>query len=130
MAFVSIAWVHKRAHSQNCYGVFQVLQLELKESRAFTVVKRSPVHLYADARGHPARIAAVLLIDGEVWYTDCEPPKEMLEILTERHDDQIMGLELFSVSLGLSTFVDKLAGRDVFVWSDNRGLFPFLAFVA
>ena len=39
----------------------------------------------------------------------------------EREDQQIMGLELLSIALGLSTFQGECAGRKVVVHSDNRG---------
>ena len=51
----------------------EVLALGLHQSRPFSSTTSSPVHLFADARGHPARLAAVLLIDGEILYCDCEP---------------------------------------------------------
>ena len=35
-----------------------------------------------------------------------EPPAVMMEALTARHDQQIMGLELLSIALGLSTFAN------------------------
>ena len=38
-----------------------------------------------------------------------------------RKDNQIMGLELLAVSLGLGTFESVLAGRKVVIHSDNTG---------
>ena len=99
----------------------EVLALGLHQSRSFSSAPSPPVHLFADARGHPARLAAVLLIDGEILYCDCEPPEVMLQALEARNDKQILGLELFALALGCSTFAERLVGRKVFLWSDNVG---------
>ena len=45
----------------------------------------------------------------------------MLAIFRRRRDRQIMGLELMAISLGLSTFRDMLAHRNVIIYCDNRG---------
>ena len=99
----------------------EVLQLGLRQSRCFRQDPSAPVHLFADARGQPARLAAVLLIDGEILYCDCTPPEVMMNALQQRDDSQIMGLELFALALGLSSFSNRLCGRTVFLWSDNVG---------
>ena len=39
------------------------------------------------------------------------PSSEMMERFRSREDNQIMGLELLAISLGLSTFEPMLAGR-------------------
>ena len=44
-----------------------------------------------------------------------------LQFFKRRSDNQIMGLELLAISLGLATFVDTLRGRKVIVHSDNTG---------
>ena len=67
------------------------------------------------------RIAAVLLIDGQQYFTDCEPPVAAMEFFRPRADNQIMGLELLSIALGLSSFGPMLTGRKVLVFSDNVG---------
>ena len=69
----------------------------------------------------PARIAAVLWIDGELLFTDCEPPSAIVDAFYSREDKQIMGLELLSIALGLSTFQEECKGRRVVVYSDNKG---------
>ena len=84
-------------------------------------IETCPIHLFADARGHPPRLAAVLLADGKTHYTDWEPPPSLLAIFISRKDQQIMGLELLAIALGFSTFANLLEGRRVFVWSDNVG---------
>ena len=49
------------------------------------------------------------------------PPAELLGLLETRCDNQIMGLELMSIVLALSTFADACKGRRVVIHSDNRG---------
>ena len=46
---------------------------------------------------------------------------QMLGLFRRRRDKQIMGLELLAVSMGLSTFRDMLAHRNVIIYCDNRG---------
>ena len=50
-----------------------------------------------------------------------EPPDAMLAKFKRRGDNQIMGLELLSISLGLCTFQDMLKKRRVIVHCDNSG---------
>ena len=69
--------------------------------------------------GTPLRCAAVLVMDGSVSYTDGAPSSKFMAHLEQRCDAQIMALEILSISVGLSTFARKLAGRKVIVWSDN-----------
>ena len=45
----------------------------------------------------------------------------MLAFFRRRKDHQIMGLELMAISLGLSTFSDRIANRKVIMHCDNRG---------
>ena len=98
-----------------------VLRLEIKETRRFNLDDLQSAHLFADARGEPPRLAAVLLADGKTYATDWEPPPEVLQFFEERQDGQIMGLELLAIALGLSTFSEIFKGRRVWLWSDNTG---------
>jgi hypothetical protein len=79
------------------------------------------VELFCDARGEPPRLAAVLFADNRIEYTDVATPPELLSLFKQREDSQIMGQELLAIALGLSTFVDRLRGRCVRVWCDNKG---------
>ena len=99
----------------------EVLELELCQEQFFEDSNTGVVELFCDARGFPARLAAVLFCDGEILYTDWEPPTELLQLFVYRDDNQIMGLELLSIALGLSTFRDQISGRNIRVWSDNVG---------
>ena len=77
--------------------------------------------MLSDARGHPARVAAVLFIDGRIVFTDVAPPEPLLRLFRERRDNQIGGLEVLSIALGLATFEPLLSGRCVNIFSDNTG---------
>ena len=79
----------------------------------------SPVYLLADARSTPPRVAAVLYADGEFCYCDCAPPDDLVGRFQVRDDGQIAGLEILAVAVGLSTWADRLRGRDVVIYSDN-----------
>ena len=79
------------------------------------------VELFCDARGQPAHLAAVLYIDGNIVFADWAPPQSLMTLFQSRKDNQIMGLELLAIALGLSTFGELLLGRNVRVWSDNTG---------
>ena len=79
----------------------------------------SPVYLLADARSTPPRVAAVLYADGEFCYCDYAPPDDLVGRFQARDDGQIAGLEILAVAVGLSTWADRLRGRDVVIYSDN-----------
>ena len=79
------------------------------------------VHIFCDAAGDPARIAAIAWDKGRAFYVDCEPPVAITQRWSDRKDQQIMGLELLSVALALSTFERLCVGRRVVIYSDNRG---------
>jgi len=99
----------------------QVLGLQLHECRPWSSSELPVVHLFADARGEPPRLAAVLRIDGKLLFTELAPDEEVLNNFRPRKDAQIMGLELLAIALGMSTFAHLLKGRRVMIWSDNTG---------
>lgn len=100
----------------------QILRAGVAEKHVWKQPSESVVHLFCDAAGmlscvcllsialfvgaagSPARIAAIAWVDGQVLYTDCEPPWAIVGRWAERADQQIMGLELLSIALALSTF--------------------------
>ena len=94
---------------------------EVVEERRWRVPESPLVHLFVDARGVPARCAAVLFIDGDCPYTDGMPSASIMQTFTQRADNQIMTLEILAISVGLSTFAEELKGRKVIVYSDNTG---------
>ena len=98
-----------------------VLDSGIAEERRWGAPSGDVSHLFCDARGYPPHLAAVLFHDGVCSFTHMEPPSEVMSQFTRRSDNQIMGLELPAVSLGLSTFETALRGLKVVVHSDNSG---------
>ena len=98
-----------------------ILELEIAEQRAWTAPERPPVYLFVDARGKPARCAAVLYIDGVFLYTDGMPAQRFMDRFEQRSDNNITSLEILAIAVGLSTFQDEIAGRKVVLFSDNTG---------
>ena len=99
----------------------EVLEKQVAELRDWNEEYSPPVHLFCDASGQPPYLGAVVFMEGKCWYTHMTVPDKLLERFVRRSDNQIMGLELLSISLGLSTFEDKLRGRRIVVHSDNKG---------
>ena len=52
-------------------------------------------------------------------YCDMEPPSHLMASFRPRRDNQIMGLEMLSIAVGISSFAKLIAGRNIVVWSDN-----------
>jgi hypothetical protein len=77
--------------------------------------------LLTDARSTPPRVAAVLIVDGKHYYTDWAPDEAMLQMFSKRNDNQIMGLEILAVVVGICTFAKLLKGRSVKAYCDNVG---------
>jgi hypothetical protein len=102
----------------NCW---QVLESGLCERGNWKSEQRPAVHLFCDASGSPAHLGAVLFDDDQCFVTHYAPPAELLAQFRRRRDNQIMGLELLSISLGLCTFEHLIRGRNVIVHSDNTG---------
>ena len=63
----------------------------------------------------------VLLSDGEITYSDWEPPEKFMTMFQDRADNQITSLEMLAISFGVSTHEAKIAGRNVLIYSDNTG---------
>ena len=119
------------------------MQLEIAENHEWNAPESPPAYLWVDARGVPPRYAgllacmlshsvaddclhldrcaAVLCIDGEHHYTDGPPAAKLMESFQKRCDNQITTLEILAISVGLSTFCDKLSGRKVVIFGDNTG---------
>ena len=99
----------------------EVLQRGLCEGRKWKQEQRQPVNLFCDASGFPAYLGAVVMVDDKCYYTHMAPSSELMGMFRRRRDNQIMGLELLSISLGLCTFENLIRGRNVIVHSDNTG---------
>ena len=98
-----------------------VLKKRICELRQWVRTTSPPVHLFVDARGYPPHLGAVLFCDGAVSWTHMRAPAEAVERFRSRKDNQIMGLELLAISLGLCTFGPQLWGRNIVIHSDNTG---------
>ena len=99
----------------------RILSEDIAEKRLWMQDVRPPAHMFCDARGHPAHVAAVLYIDGGVYWAHMQPAASIIELFRARRDNQIMGLELLSISLGLNSFAQMIAGRNLIIHSDNSG---------
>ena len=101
---------------------FRILMLEISEMRDWEQVDNGVCHLFVDAASTPARCAAVLFHSGGIAYTDAAPNDAMWAMLKDRRDNQITGLEIWAIALGLSTFQEQIKGKTVFLYSDNTGV--------
>ena len=99
----------------------QALLLKLCKSVELVPEQESVIELFADARGTPPQIGAVLIEGGSIEYTEWVPPKCVLTALKERRDEQIMAQELLAITVALFSFMDRIRGRRVRVWTDNAG---------
>ena len=99
-----------------------ILKRDIVETRRWCEAPSRPMHLFVDARGYPPRCAAILFTcDGQVLWTDGRPSGDVLARFQDRGDNQIMSLEVLAIALGLSTFINELAGHKVVIYSDNVG---------
>lgn len=96
-----------------------ILGSELRQRTPWFPSERRTVQLFVDASGAPAHLGAVILVDGELEYTDWRVPQKLLEIFTSRRNNQIQGLEMLAAALGLSTFSKHCESRTTRLWSDN-----------
>eukprot|EP00973_Karenia_brevis_P079188 10987376-Karenia_brevis.AAC.1 len=99
----------------------QILVSGISEVRHWQVREGGVAHLFCDAAGAPPYMGAVLVDEGTIWYTHMAPPEDLVQCFAIRRDKQIMGLELLSIALGLSTFEQKIKHRKVVIHSDNTG---------
>ena len=98
-----------------------ILKQQICEERLWQSLEEKPLHLFCDARGSPPNLAAVLLSEDFCVWTHMKPATETLGHFRARGDNQIMGLELLSIALGLNTFMRFLRGHKVVIHSDNTG---------
>jgi hypothetical protein len=77
------------------------------------------VHIFTDARSTPPRLAAVMLVDGKLSFTDAPPTPEVIEQLLKRDDQQIMALEMIAAYFGLSSFAEEVRDAVIHLWVDN-----------
>ena len=99
----------------------RVLTMDIAELREWKETEAGVAHLFCDAAGQPAHLGAVLFIDDTCFWTHLPVPQDIQAFFKAREDNQIMGLELLAISLGLSSFEHLLKRRRVVVHSDNTG---------
>ena len=102
------------------WGMVLQQSSDLTEEHFWEVPSVPVARLFVDARGNPARCAAVLYKEGRWLYTDGKPIHAITSALESRKDAQIMALESVAIALGLCTFADELRGTKVVVYSDNK----------
>jgi len=156
------ARAHSRAHKLNeplrlaLRWWLDVLERDLSQSRRWDQARRGRVlarpraqsrqeerpaaAIFADASGLPARLGAVLCVDGDIYYTSYFVSDVEKAWFSPRGDQQIAGLELLAIALAFSTWegagrraahraqacslrvrarAGLLQDRAIAVWSDN-----------
>ena len=98
-----------------------ILTEGIVEEQVWHLPVTAPIHLFCDARGQPPHLGAVAFLDGQCLWTHMEPDAAILSRFRSRADNQILGLELLSISLAFCTFEQQLYGRKIVVHSDNTG---------
>lgn len=84
----------------------EVLVLDWSVSRRWQPENSPSAHLFCDARGSPARIAAVLYLDKKWYFSDLAPPAKVISACNFcRRDNQIMGLEILSIAFGANRYI-------------------------
>ena len=101
--------------------VFWGLDKKLAQLYPWVDESKEIVHMFCDAAGNPAHLGVVIFFPSMCYWTHADPPEGSLAWFTRRGDNQIMGLELMAISLGLSTFGHMLKGCKVIVHCDNKG---------
>ena len=76
---------------------------------------------FSATAGEDPCLGAVLVADGQAFFTLMKVTPMLLDFFRRRRDQQIMGLELLAISLGLSTFHELVVNRNVVIHCDNRG---------
>ena len=98
----------------------EVLEGGLAEMRNWQQANVRTMHLFCDASGRQG-LGAVLLAGDTRLCTRMLPSASMLQNFQPRADNQIMGLELMAISLGLTTFERWIKNSNLVVWCDNCG---------
>ena len=98
-----------------------VLATSIAELREWDENTSDAVHLFCDASGNPAHLGAVLIADKTIFWTHSVLHPDLLKQFTRRRDNQIMGLELMAITLGLCSLREQIARRNVIIHCDNSG---------
>ena len=78
-----------------------LLEELLQRALSYKVRTLQGVEIFTDARSTPPRLAAVIVADGRVWWTEYAPTDAEMSQLISRGDNQILALEVFAVLLGV-----------------------------
>ena len=98
-----------------------VLKLELCERRDWNTTFFPDVHRFCDASSTPPHLGAVVFVDDVIMWTHLAPADDLVDSFKRRSDNQIMGLELLAISLGMCTFEHWIRGRKIVIHCDNTG---------
>ena len=98
----------------------EVLKCGLAETKYWQQANERTMHLFCDASGRQG-LGAVLLAGDIRLCTRMLPSATLLQHFRPRGDNQIMGLELMAISLGLTTFEKWIRNSNLVVWCDNCG---------
>ena len=98
----------------------EVFDSELKQ--AVDLRRRTKnIDMFCDASGSPPIMAAVLIDKDCAEYCTMRVPDVIMKKFDHRGDEQIMGLELLAILMGVETFRNKVKNANVRVWTDNIG---------
>ena len=84
--------------------------------------ERQHIKMWSDASGESRRLAALVQIRDEFFYTALTVPSVVWDSLIPREDNQIGLQELMAVLLGTSTFKEEVQGAKLSSWIDNDGV--------
>ena len=98
-----------------------MLRKDIVEFHAWITPGGPNVHLVTNSSLTPAHLGAAIIVDGACFFTHYSVPLCMMDQFKRCEGNQIMGLELLSISLGLGTFQELLRGGMVIIHSDNSG---------
>jgi len=99
----------------------QALENKVENTKQLSC-KRVKIDLFCDAASTPPKLAAVLF-DGQSRpeFTRMDVEKRLMHKFEDRKDNQIMGLEILAIILGIETFKEKMRGKLLRIWTDNSG---------
>ena len=85
--------------------------MDLCQARPWADRARPRATLFADASGQPPCVAAVLVTATGIRFTSMVVPDSLMGSFQRRRDNQIQGLELLSIALGMCTFAGVAVAR-------------------
>ena len=99
----------------------QALKIEIPHQRNLAN-KLGKVNLFCDAASTPPKVAAILFTeDGKPVFTRLDVDNKLKAKFEQRDDNDIMGLEILAIIVGVATFAKQLNNKYVKIWTDNTG---------